>query len=413
MSKLSKNQYLASKIPGNSKDRLKEHLARIDSGWLRYQLWKAYKEARRGKRRTEDEYRFEQHDIENINLLTKLILSGEYHPSAGVAFIVEEPVKREIFAAPFVDRVIHHFLFNMVNEWWDNRLIYNSFSCRKGKGTMFGYQRLARDIRSVSENYTKKTWVIKLDLKGYFMSLPRDGLFERIVWGLRRQYKNGGPQYQLLKYLWKEVIFDNPTIGVKKRKPLSAWDGLPDDKSLFYTPEGIGIVIGNLSSQLLSNIYLDQLDRFVTMQLGYKNYGRYVDDFYIVVRDGPEFKQAKADIEAIRKYALGLRLKLHPRKIYIQEASKGVAYLGVVVYPHRNVPGKRFKRNFYRAATAYVTGHNRPESVISYFGQCKHLAGRKLCNEVYDYIRKKYVLSSEAEAVFQKGFSIFGGGNHL
>ena len=406
MPKLSKNQFLTSRIPGSSKERLLMQLSRIDREWLRGQLWKAYREARKGKRRTEDEYRFEQNDMKNINRLTELILSGQYKPSAGVAFIVEEPVKREIFAAPFVDRVVHHFLFNMINEWWDKRLIYNSFSCRKGKGTMFGYQRLARDIRSVSDNYTKKTWVIKLDLKGYFMSLPRDGLFERIVWGLRHQYPNGGPYFQLLKYLWREIIFDNPTVGVRKRKPLAAWDGLPDDKSLFHTPEGIGIVIGNLSSQLLSNIYLDQLDRFISFQLGYKHYGRYVDDFYLVVPDGPEFEQAKRDIPAIRNYALGLKLKLHPRKVYIQEVSKGVDYLGVVVYPHRIVPGKRFKRNFYRAATAYAIGHGKTESVISYFGQCKHLASRKLCNKVYDYISREYALSPEKKSVFRKGFTV-------
>ena len=114
MPKLSKNQFLTSRIPGSSKERLLMQLSRIDREWLRGQLWKAYREARKGKRRTEDEYRFEQNDMKNINRLTELILSGQYKPSAGVAFIVEAPVKREIFAAPFVDRVVHHFLFNMI-----------------------------------------------------------------------------------------------------------------------------------------------------------------------------------------------------------------------------------------------------------------------------------------------------------
>lgn len=129
--------------------------------------------------------------------------------------------------------------------------------------------------------------------------------------------------------------------------PRSAWNGLPASKSLFKQPKGQGIAIGNLTSQLVSNIYLDQLDRYVTFQLGFKHYGRYVDDFYIVHTNKNELIKATKVIENyLEKH---LRLTLHPNKRYLQHINKGVAFLGAVVYPYRIHPGKRLKTNMKRA----------------------------------------------------------------
>lgn len=362
---------------------------RIDKEWLRRQLFLAFMDARKRKTNTADEYKFEINFAENIERLLEDILNGVYHPSPGVAFVVDKPVKREIFAAPFRDRVVHHFLYNMCAEWWDRHLIYNSFSCRKGKGTLFGVKRLEHDIRSVSHNYTLPTYIIKLDVQGYFMSLSRAKLFSRVKWGLDRQFPKGGNKYRLLKYLWREIIFDDPIKGVMKRPPYSAWNNLPNSKSLFHQPKGQGIVIGNLSSQLLSNVYMDTFDRFVTETLGYKHYGRYVDDFYIVVPKS-ELKRATHDIETIRKFLSGMGLILHPNKIYIQDVKKGVAFLGMVVYPYGIVAGKRFKRNFYDAAYCYSQGIKTDETIVSYMGWLKHIRGKKLCEKVFNSVGWDY-----------------------
>ena len=230
--------------------------------WLYNDLKKAYREARKGKRRTRDEYDFEANELENLRNLRDSIVHHRYKPSRGIAFITRKPVIREIFAAPFRDRVVHHFLYEKTAPWWDRRFCYDSYSCRKGKGTLFGIKRMEHHIRSVSHNYSKKAYIIKLDIQGYFMSLPRQGLYDMVKWGLERQYKDSPEMKDLLLYLWKEVIFDDPTEGVRKRGPKWLWNILPENKSLFNQPEGKGIVIGNLSSQLLSNIYLDQLDRY-------------------------------------------------------------------------------------------------------------------------------------------------------
>lgn len=351
--------------------------------WLMAELTRAFYEARRAKRMTNDEQKFETRLVENLLQLRDEILDGTYHPRSGIAFIVHDPVMREIFAAPFRDRVVHHFLFNGVAEWWDRRLIYDCYSCRVGKGTLFGVQRMAHHVRAVSNNYKKRAYVIKMDVQGYFMSLPRQGLFERICWGLDRQFVNKGPKYEIYRRLWKEIIFDDPVKAVERRGNLREWDILPKSKSLFSQPPGKGIVIGNLSSQLLSNIYLDKLDRFITYDLGYKHYGRYVDDFYIMV-DETDFERAKRDIRRIRDFLTGLGLTMHPKKTRIQEIRKGTPFLGMVVYPGRVVPGRRITRNYQKALLRFESGNAQMESIVSYMGLMKHVNGGRTQRRIFE-----------------------------
>ena len=199
------------------------------------------------------------------------------------------------------------------------------------------------------------------------MSLDRKKLYVRAMWGLDRQFPDGGYVYQVCRYLWKVIIFNDPLTGAKFSCPRTAWEGLPPSKSLFHQPKGRGIAIGNLTSQLLSNIYLDQLDRFVTLTLGYSNYGRYVDDFYIVSTSRTQLQSATGAIERYLNEELGLTL--HPRKRHLQAIEKGVAFLGAVIYPYRIQPGKRLTCNLLKALS-------RPDcseaTSASYRGLVKH-----------------------------------------
>ncbi len=358
--------------------------------WLLHELYFAYLEARKHKRRTEDEHKFELNAMENLMILRDDIMNHRYKPSRGVAFIIHDPVIREIFAAPFRDRVVHHFLYNQIAPWWDKRFIYDSYSCREGKGTLLGIQRLQHHMRQVSHMGATEAYVVKLDIQGYFMSLPRRRVYDRVCWGIDREY---GPEQQwladLVRYLWHEVIFDDPIKGVKIRGSVHDWDVLPDNKSLFCQPPGRGIVIGNLSSQLISNIYLDQLDRFVKFELGYKHYGRYVDDFYIIVTK-KELPQALADVTRISDFLHNIELTLHPKKRYIQEVHRGVPFLGVVVYPNAIIPGKRFKDHFYRATIRYSMGICDDETIISYLGYLKNIDGKKLGAKTFENVGFEY-----------------------
>ena len=352
--------------------------------YLLKELVIAYKAARLGgKRKTEDEHRFEVNDIENIVNLRNAIIARQYKPSRGVAFIIHDPVMREVFAAPFIDRVVHHFLFNHAIEWWEPRLSSASYSCRVGKGTLYGIKDLQRKIRRVSENNTRLTYVVKRDLKGYFMSLQHEKLYARVNWGLERQFPNGGELYRTLKYMWQQIIFDDPTRDVKIRGRRSDWDELSPDKSLFSQPKGRGIVIGNLTSQLLSNIYLDQLDRYITIDLGYKNYGRYVDDFFIVVT-AEQLPKVLGDLYKVERYIERLGLVLHPKKQYEILTRNGVDFLGAKVFSDHILPGERIAKNFadniYKLAT---TGQGKIEGISSYDGHLAHYDSYKLISRIF------------------------------
>lgn len=369
--------------------------------FLLKELWSAYDTARKGKRHTVDEHRYELNAMENTIDLRDCILRRYYKPSRGVAFIVRDPVIREIVAAPFRDRVVHHFLFNICADWWDRRFITDSYSCRKGKGTLYGQKRLARHLRQVTANYTIPAYAVKLDIQGYFMSLNHEKLYARVLWGLEQQFHHNpriadDPDirchpddrerlYDILRYLWREIIFDHPMDDIAIRGRRSDWKKLPHSKSLFHQPEGRGIVIGNLTSQLLSNIFLDQLDRFVTFDLGYKHYGRYVDDFFILV---PITKrnQLLRDIEVIEKYLrTELKLTLHPKKRFKQPAIRGVPFIGAIIYPGFIVPGKRIKDNCYRAAYKLATtGEGDFEGFTSRIGTLKHINSRKFLKKLFD-----------------------------
>ena len=357
--------------------------------WLMNNLWLAYLDARKAKRSTNDEAEFEANAVENLRRLRDDILERVYKPSHGIAFVSHDPVVREIFAAPFRDRVVHHVLFNCVADWWDKRLIYDSYSCRKGKGVLKGVERLRKKENEAIREFGEEVYIIKMDIKGYFMSLPRKELYERILWGLKRQFKikNGvyPREYYLLKYLWKEVIFDDPTKGVKIRATESERRLVPRSKTLFAQPPGQGIVIGNLSSQLLSNIYLDALDRYVTFFLGYKYYGRYVDDFYILTPKSKLDTTIK-DIKAIKVFLEGLHLKLHPDKIYIQNINRGVLFLGARIYPNRVLPGPRLIKNYKKSALDFVSGNGSVESVISYMGHMTHMKSKRIQQKIFDEV---------------------------
>ena len=353
--------------------------------WLLAELIEAYHEARRnGKRKTKNEHRLEVNEIENLVVLRDAIVARKYRPSKGIAFIIHDPVVREIFAAPFVDRIVHHFLFKHAILWWEPRLWRGAYSCRKGKGTLYGIMDLQKNMRRVSQDGKVDAVVVKRDIQGYFMSLERQKLYDRVCWGLDRQYANGGELYRTLKFLWKQIIFDEPVKGVRKRGDLKEWRELPASKSLFYQPEGRGIVIGNLTSQLLSNIFLDMLDRYIVYELGYKNYGRYVDDFYIVVRHEDLKKLINEDISKIENFLTELGLTLHPKKQSNVPVCNGVDFLGAKVYYDHILPGKRIIRNLadkvYRFAT---TGEGKIEGFGSYAGLMVYYESDKIVRRIY------------------------------
>lgn len=370
--------------------------------WLLIELTSSFREARKHKLKTFNEHSYDERWNENIEHLTNAILENYYQPSSSISFIIFDPMIREIFAAPFVDRVVHHFLYRMQYGWWDRRFITDSYSCREEKGTLYGIQRAQRMMQQVTNNFTEPARIIKLDISGYFMSLPRRKLFKRIKWGLQRQF---GPYldlpsarelYKICLFLWHQVIFDDPVRKSRRRGSISDWDVLPPEKSLYTRDYGYGIVIGNLTSQLVSNIYLDQLDRFIKYELGYKYYGRYVDDFFIMVPES-QYKKAKKDVRRIEKFLKDkLELRLHIKKRYYSSVYQGMSFIGARVYPHCLYPSNRLQKKFDQTIYRFKRERGKEESMISYFGFLVHLDAKEYVKKTFERHKLDYNIYLES-----------------
>ena len=376
-------------------------------------LFVAYYDARRNKRNTINQLRFEIDYERHLFELCEELMNRTYTVSKSIAFVVNEPVKREIFAATFRDRVIHHLICNYIGPVIDRQLIDDCYSCRKMKGTHYGVQRMTQFLKDCSENYTRDCYILKLDIRGYFMSIDKQILWEKLERLLRPMTGADCPDPDLLWWMLEKVVWNDPKEDCIIKGNRSNWIGLPPSKSLFHTRKDCGLPIGNLTSQLFSNVYLHEFDSFVKNDLRFEYYGRYVDDFILIHPDKHVLLQAKETINSYLKETC--RLELHPNKIYLQHYRKGVAFVGAYIMPHRNYVSNRTKKKF--TALMYKTHRllsKRPptkaalfslrSSVNSYLGIMRHY-------KTYN-IRKKVLLSkTRPHALLKYGYlSVKGDG---
>ena len=378
------------------------------------EIFKAYQSCRRHKRSTTNALAFELDYEYNLVALWEEINSGTYHPGKSIAFIVDKPVKREIFAADFRDRVVHHLIINKLNQFFEKEFIFDSYACRVGKGTHMGIRRIDRFIRQCSQNYTRDCYILKLDIKGFFMSINRGLLFEKLNKFIIEKYHKLD-QFLIID-LCRKVIYHDPVNHCIIKGNKSNWDNLPRDKSLFYTPDNCGLPIGNLTSQVFANFYMNSFDHFIKHNLKIRYYGRYVDDFVIV---HPVKEYLKSIIPIIREYLYSnLGLVLHPNKIYLQHYSKGLSYLGAVIKSNRIYIGNRTKGNFYQALQIHneTADHHKPDkseiksfqsSINSYLGIMKHyktfnIRKKMLFNILSERLKKLFRTNIKLEKVIIK-----------
>lgn len=305
----------------------------------------AYYDCRKHKRNTKQQLEFEINLWENLYRIYKDLNCLNYRLEESIAFVVRRPVYREVFAAKFRDRIVHHILYNKVNHIFEkNIFIDDCYACRKGKGTLYGIKRCSEKIKECSLNYTKSCYILKGDLKSFFMNIDKHKLYKIALYVIKKYGNFSSDDFLFIDYLLKLIIFNSPQNNCVRHGNLKLWDKLPSDKSLFNRDKFHGIPIGNLMSQILANLFLSVLDWYVVNELGCKYYGRYVDDFYIV----HENKQFLLDCRyKISEKLLSLGVILHPKKIYLQHYTKGVTFLGSVIKPHRTYIINRIKGSFY------------------------------------------------------------------
>ncbi len=273
-------------------------------------LFDAYLKARKGKRYRNDVLEFSYNLEENLIELSKQLKNGTYEHGGYRKFHVYDQKRRLISSAPFKDRVVHHAICNIIEPMFEKRFISDSFSCRKKKGTHIGAKRLSKFVRAHSN---KKTYVLKCDIRKYFDSMDHEILIEL----LERKIRD-----ERVMWLLKEVIESS------------------------HSCENKGIPIGNLTSQLFANIYLNELDYFVKHTLKEKYYCRYVDDFVVLHNSPEKLRKIRSEIKIFLES--NLKLKLHPKKQNIISASHGIDFLGYRIFEShrllRKTNIKRFKK---------------------------------------------------------------------
>lgn len=296
-------------------------------------LFKAYFDARKNKRNTVNQLEFEMNFEYELFRLASEIQNRTYKVGNSICFIVNNPVKREIFAADFRDRVVHHLIFNRINTLFERKLIRDCYSCRVGMGTSYGIERIQHHMRSVTNNHTRGAYVLKLDIQGYFMSINRQVLYDKVEKIILKAQNRGMERLDEMLFLLREIIFNDPTDGCRVKGNRKEWRGLPNSKSLFHSPPNCGLPIGNLTSQMFSNVYMADFDNYVKRELKMKHYGRYVDDFYFMHQDKQVLLDVRDHVTAYLKE--NYSLTVHPKKIYLQDVSHGVTFLGAHVKPYR------------------------------------------------------------------------------
>ena len=282
-------------------------------------LYRQYYRCRRNKRNTINALRFEADQERNLIRLREQLLQRTYRPGRSVCFFTTRPKLREIFAADFRDRVVHHLLVDYLERLWEPIFIHDSYACRPGKGVHRGVARLQQFLRQATANGTRRAWYLQLDIRNYFMSMDREILFRLLAARLRDE---------TALWLTRVLVFHDCTSNYLMRGRRDLLARIPPHKTLFGAAPGKGMPIGNLNSQFFANVYLNGLDQFVKHELRCRHYLRYCDDFVLLGESPEQLADWRGRIEIYLRDALSL--ELNPRQL-LAPVANGVDFLGYIV----------------------------------------------------------------------------------
>lgn len=317
----------------------------------------AYFHCRRRKRNTASALAFAINQERNLFALYKSLKNGTYQIGKTICFDITQPKPREVWAADFSDRIVHHFLYNHIAPRFQNSFIADSCACIPGRGTLYAATRLESKIRSITQNWSRPAYYLKLDLANFFVSIDK-----RILLGLLEK-KIHEPEWMALA---EQVLMHDPRQHYERQGAVC--DRVPHHKRLTSHPAHLGLPIGNLSSQFFANIYLNELDQFVKHKLRAKHYARYVDDF-ILLHESPQ--QLNEWLEAINEFLpTRLNAQINPSKTILQPIERGVDFVGQVVKPWRRTVRRRVLRHAIRRIQT-IDSKKLFETINSYYGQLR------------------------------------------
>lgn len=283
-------------------------------------IYRQYLQCRRNKRNTLNALNFEVRQEENLLALKEALDTRAYRPSRSVCFIATKPKLREIFAADFRDRIVHHILVDYLEKIWEPVFIHDSYACRKGKGVHKGVLRLQQFIRKITSNGIRPAFYIQLDIKNYFMSIDKEILFSLVA----RKTKD-----DTALWLARALIFHDCTKDYVFKGDAELLKSIPPHKTLFHTPKDKGLPVGNLNSQFFANIYLNGLDQFVKHCIKCQYYIRYCDDFVLLSPDRNQLLEWRENI--VQYLGRELKLELNHNRQRLQPVSNGINFLGYIV----------------------------------------------------------------------------------
>lgn len=303
-------------------------------------LLEAWGEFLSGKRGKKDVQEFQHRLMDNVLALHEDLKSGEYKHGPYYPFKINDPKPRDIHKALVRDRLFHHALYRTLYPFFDRTFIADSYSCRENKGTHRAMARFKEFTHKVSKNSTRTCWVFKCDIRKFFASID----------------------HQILKDILHSYIKDEQILSVLE-SIISSFES---------TGPGKGLPLGNLTSQLLVNIYMNEFDQFAKHKLKAKHYIRYADDF-VILSDNKEWLFSL--LPCIGQFLEDrLSLNLHPKKVSIETLASGIDFLGWVHFPDHKV----LRTSTRHRMTRNLRDSENKNSRQSYLGMLSHGNAHKL-----------------------------------
>ncbi|MCX6717130.1 MAG: reverse transcriptase/maturase family protein [Candidatus Taylorbacteria bacterium] len=318
-----------------------EHIISLEN------LLLAWKEFSRGKNNKNGVQEFKLRLMDNILALHADLKDRTYTHGKYQARKINDTKPRDIHIATIRDRVLHRAIYRILYPFYDRKFIFDSYSCRLGKGTHKALNRFRDFGKKASFNHTKTVWILKGDIKKCFASIDQKILFEI----LKRDIKDKN-----ILLLLRDII-----------------------KSFYSGIIYKGLPLGNLTSQLFVNIYLNEFDQFVKHKLNVKYYIRYADDFVFFSQDREELEKI---IPIITEFLLKkLKLTIHPNKIFIKTLASGVDFLGWVHFPYHRVLRTSTKCRMFRR----LEESQKEETLLSYLGMLGYGNTKKIIDKILLY----------------------------
>lgn len=349
-------------------------------------LYKAYMNARKCKRYRQEVLGFTNNLEEYLVDIRKELLNNTYTVGNYREFYIHEPKKRLIMALPFYDRVIQWAIYQVINPLFARGYIADSFACIEGRGTHQAVQRLYYWLKQIGRK-EEKWYYLKLDIAKYFYRIDHQALIQI----LRRKIKDTD-----LMHLLETIINSETDFGLEL--------GI-NDPAASKRVSHCGMPIGNLTSQMFANIYLNELDQYIKRKLAVHYYVRYMDDMILLSNDKKQLHEYKELIDKFLQSNLKLNLN---NKTAIRPISLGIEFVGYKLWPThvklRKSTALKMKRRMKQVKRQYEEGeialHKVSSTVASYHGVLKHCNSYNLTNKLLgDFVlhRKRESESEDIE----------------